>query len=77
VREKPGQGVRRKSFDGCTGKNQGKAPFSTGRIFSRAAAVSFVGIVHHVSKSDADKDASREQIRPVKNTLLSKPITIP
>jgi hypothetical protein len=29
----------------------------------RAAASSVVSIAHHISKSDADKDASREQIR--------------
>jgi hypothetical protein len=36
------------------------SPFSTGRICSRAAALSHVSIAHHISKSDADKDASRE-----------------
>jgi hypothetical protein len=38
--------------------------FSIGRIRSGAAALSFVSIAHHVSKSDADKVVSREQIRP-------------
>jgi hypothetical protein len=34
------------------------------RLFcSRASALSFVSIAHHVSKSDADKDALRKQLR--------------
>jgi hypothetical protein len=41
------------------------------RIFSYAAGLSYVSIAHHVSKSDADKDASREQIRQQWKTLFS------
>jgi hypothetical protein len=47
-------------------------PFSTGQIcMPRAAALSFVSIAHHVSKSDADKNASREQIRQMENALYT------
>jgi hypothetical protein len=41
-------------------KESRTAPFSTGRICSRAVALPFVSIAHHVSKSDVDKLASRE-----------------
>jgi hypothetical protein len=58
-----------KKIPQCVGKNPGQVRFSTGRIFSRAATLSFVSIAQHVSKRDADKDASREQIRPVKKSF--------
>jgi hypothetical protein len=66
-RGNPGQGSRRKSLD--VQERIKHCPFSTGGICSRAVALSFVSIAHHVSKNNADKDAQREQIRPVENAL--------
>jgi hypothetical protein len=56
--ENPGQKSRGKSLR--VQERTKHSPFSTGRICSRAAALSLVSIAHHISKSDADKDASRE-----------------
>jgi hypothetical protein len=78
----------RKTRDRDPGKNPSMyrkeprtAPFSTGRICSRAVALSFVIIAHHVSKSDVDKDTSREQIRQEENALYmsfqAHQVTIP
>jgi hypothetical protein len=39
------------------------ARFWQGEFVLAQLALSFVSIAHHVSKSDANKDASREQIR--------------
>jgi hypothetical protein len=66
-RGNPGQGSRRKSLD--VQERIKHCPFSTGGICSPAVALSFVSIVHHVSKSNADKDTSRKQIRPAEKAL--------
>ena len=44
-------------------KEPGTARFRPGEFVLAQLALSFVSIARHVSKSDADKDASREQIR--------------
>jgi hypothetical protein len=41
----------------CTGKNQAQPIFHRVNLFARSC---FISIAHHISKSDADKDASRE-----------------
>ena len=62
LRGKPGQRLRRTSLH--VQEITKHRLFSIGRICSGAAALSFISIAHHVSKSDADKVVSREQIRP-------------
>jgi hypothetical protein len=49
-----GQRSRRKSLD--VQERTKHSPFSTGRICSRAVALSFVSIAYHASKSDADQE---------------------
>jgi hypothetical protein len=70
--ENPEQRSRRKSLD--VQERTKHSPFSNVRIFSLAAC--FV-LRHHcssrqqLSKSDSDKDASREQIRQEWKTIFS------
>jgi hypothetical protein len=47
-------------------KEQAQPVFHRANFFTRSY---FISIAYDVSKSDADKDASREQIPPVENAL--------
>ena len=64
----PGQKSCTEKIPPCTGRNQSQPIFHRANL-PRAAALSVASIAHHISKSDADKDASREQIRQVENAL--------
>jgi hypothetical protein len=69
----PGQKSCTEKIPPCTGRNQSQPIFHRANS-PRAAALSvaMISIADHISKSDADKDASREQIRQVENALYMR-----
>jgi hypothetical protein len=66
--ENLGQRSRRKSLN-VPERTKDMPRFQLGEYYHAQLLYPLSHIAHHVSESDADRDASREQIRPMENAL--------